>query len=194
MFIKEIWDYQNMKRALILTGSLVQDHEYIYPYYRLRGEGFEVTTALKDAKPCLGILETNIPSDKDAKIIDYNDMRVEDYDLLVIPGGAKCMEKLRQEQSALDFINKWNLEGKIISSICHGAQMLISARVVRGRKISGYYSIKDDIINAGAEYVDAPFITDKNIISCPHYKYLGEWMNETLKQLSFQNDKTIQNI
>ena len=179
------------KKALILTGNLVQDHEYIYPYYRLKVEGFEVTTALKYAKPCLGILGTNIPSDKDAKIIDYNEMRTEDYDLLVIPGGAKCMEKLRQEQVVLDFINKFNLEGKTISSICHGAQLLISAKVVKERKISGYYSIRDDITNAGANYVDAPFVIDKNIISCPHYKYLGEWMNETLKQLSLQNDKEI---
>jgi len=177
-----------MKRALILTGNLVQDHEFIYPYYRLKGEGFEVITALKDAKPCLGILGTNIPSDKNAKIIDYKDMRIEDYDLLVIPGGAKCMEKLRQEQIALDFINKWNLEGKIISSICHGAQMLISARIIKDRKISGYYSIKDDITNSGAKYVDAPFVIDKNIISCPHYKYLGEWMNETLRLFDKKND------
>ena len=94
----------------------------------------------------------------------------------------------------LDFIHKWNLEGKIISSICHGAQLLISAKVVQGRKISGYYSIKDDITNAGAEYIDASFVQDKNIISCPHYKYLGEWMNEALKQFSMQNDKQGQNF
>ena len=174
------------KRALIITGNLVQDHEYIYPYYRLRGEGFEVITALKDAKACVGILGTTIPSDKDAKIIGYDELSF-DYDVLVLPGGAKCLEKLRQEKGVLDFIYAWNEKGKNIASICHGAQMLISAKVVRERKISGYYSIKDDITNAGAEYVDAPFVIDKNIISCPHYKYLGEWMNEALKQLSLQN-------
>ena len=170
-----------MKKALIVTGNLVQDHEYIYPYYRLKEDKFEVTAALKDTKPCIGILGTAIPSDKDAKIIDYKEMRTEDYDLLVIPGGAKCMEKLRQEQVVLDFINKWNLEGKVISSICHGAQLLISSKVVKGKRVSGYYSIKDDILNAGAEYVDAPFVTDGNLISCPHYKYLGDWMKETLR-------------
>jgi len=183
-----------MKKALILTGNLVQDHEYIYPYYRLKGEGFEVTTALKDGESCLGILNTNIPSDKDAKIISYGDMNVEDYDLLVLPGGAKCMEKLRQEQIVLDFINKWNFQKKIIASICHGAQMLISAKVVKDKKLSGYYSIKDDILNAGAEYIDSAFVVDENLISCPHYKYLGEWMNEVLKQLSLQNDKEDKNF
>ncbi len=170
-----------MKKALLITGALVQDHEFIYPYYRLKEDGFEVTTALKDAKKCVGILGTAIPSDKDAKVIDYDDMRIEDYDLLVVPGGAKCMEKLRQEEGVLNFISKWNSESKLISSICHGAQMLISSNVVKGRKISGYYSIKDDINNSGAEYVDAPFVVDGNIISCPHYKYLGDWMKKTIE-------------
>lgn len=162
------------KKALIITGKLVQDHEFIYPYYRLKEEGFEVVTALKNNEKCTGSLGTNIPSDKDAKIISYEEMNVDDYDLIILPGGAKCMEYLRQEQIVLDFINQWNAKGKIIASICHGSQLLISAKVVKGRKISGYYSIKDDIINAGAEYVDAPFATDGNLITSPHYKHLGD--------------------
>jgi len=178
-----------MKRALIITGNLVQDHEFIYPYYRLKGEDFEVITALKDAKPCLGILGTNIPSDKDAKIISYEDMRIEDYDFLVLPGGAKCLEKLRQEQGVLDFIHEWVSQGKTLACICHGAQLLISAKIVTGRSISGYYSIKDDIINAGANYVDAPFVVSDNIITCPHYKHLGQWMNEALRIYEKKNDK-----
>ena len=178
-----------MKRALIITGNLVQDHEYIYPYYRLRGEGFEVITALKDAKSCFGIVGLRIPSDKDAKIISYEDMNVEDYDFLVLPGGAKCMEKLRQEQVVLNFIHEWNSQEKVVASICHGAQLLISADVVRGREISGYYSIKDDIINAGASYIDAPFVISNNVITSPHYKYLGQWMNESLRIYGEKNDQ-----
>ena len=71
---------------------------------------------------------------------------------------------------------------KIISTICHGTWILISAGIVKGKKISGYIGIKDDIINAGAEYVDAPVVVDGNIISSPHYKYNGDWMRETLKK------------
>ena len=179
-----------MKKALILTGNLVQDHEFIYPYYRLKEEGFEVITALKDGEKCKGILGTTIPSDKEAKIISYEAIEVEDFDILVIPGGAKCMEKLRQEQRALDVITEFNRLEKVIASICHGAQLLISAKVVKDRKVSGYYSIKDDITNAGAEYVDAPYVTDKNIISCPHYKYLGDWMKEIFRVYSEKNVKS----
>lgn len=177
-------------KALIITGHLVQDHEFIYPYYRLKEAGFEVLTVLEAETHTIGSLGTRIPSDKDAEVIDYGRLlsynlvgadALEEYDLLVLPGGAKCMEYLRQNKVVLDFIYKWNLRGKIIASICHAAQLLISAKVVKGRKISGYYSIKDDIENAGAIYVDAPAVVDSNIVSCPHYKYLGEWMKKTLE-------------
>jgi len=176
-----------VKQALIITGNLVQDHEFIYPYYRLKEEGFNLVIALKGGKECLGILGTKIPSDNECKIINYEELEDSEYDLIVLPGGAKCMEKLRQEQVVLDFIKDFYEKGKIIASICHGAQLLISAKVVGGKKISGYYSIKDDIKNAGAEYVNAPFVTEGNMISCPHYKYLGEWMDETLKQFNLKN-------
>jgi len=177
-----------MKKALILTGNLVQDHEFIYPYYRLKEEGYAVTVALKDGEPCKGILGTNIPSDTECKIISYEHMDY-DYDVLVLPGGAKCMEKLRQEQKALEFISEWDSKGKCIASICHGAQLLISAKIVKGRKISAYYSIKDDVANSGAEYVDAPYVTDRNIVTSPHYKHLGDWMKETFRVINEQNDK-----
>ena len=164
------------KKALIITGKFVQDHEFIYPYYRLKEEGFEVDVATKNGKEVLGFIGVKVPATK-----SYENIKVDDYNLLILPGGAKCMEYLRQEQIVLDFINQWNSRGKIIASICHGTQLLISAKIVKGRRVSGYYSIKDDIINAGAEYVDAPFVVDGNLITSPHYKYLGDWMKETLR-------------
>ena len=69
-----------------------------------------------------------------------------EYDLLIIPGGVKALEKLRQENAALLFINEWDKNKKAIGSICHGGQMLISSKIVAGRDVSGYYSIKDDLI------------------------------------------------
>ncbi len=171
------------KKAIIITGNLVQDNEFIYPYYRLQGEGFEMDVATKNGKDVVGIIGVKVLATK-----SYEDIKVEDFDLLILPGGAKCMEKLRQEKIVLDFISEWNAKGKVIASICHGAQLLISAKAVKGRKVSGYYSIKDDIINAGAEYVDASFVTDGNLVTCPHYKYLEHWMKETLRLFKEKND------
>ena len=107
-----------------------------------------------------------------------------EYDLLVLPGGVKSLEKLRQEQDILNFIHSWDKDGKIISSTCHGAQLLISAKVVKGRNISGYYSLKDDIENAGANYSKEPVVVDKNIISSPHYDFMGAWMETTISEFN----------
>ena len=76
----------------------------------------------------------------------FNDY-LTDYDLIILPGGVKALEKLRQEQQVLEFIKSWNNQNKIIGCICHGAQLLISSKITNGRDVSGYYSIKDDIIN-----------------------------------------------
>lgn len=165
-----------MKKAIIIAGKYTQDSEYIYPFYRFKEAGFVVVTATEDGKEVLGVYGTKISADT-----DFNSLNVNDFDALIIPGGARAMEYIRQNQKVLQFIHDFNSSGKIIACICHGAQLLISAKVVRGRRISGYYSIKDDVENAGATYVDAPAVIDGNIITSPHYKHMGDWMRETMK-------------
>ncbi len=165
-----------MKKALIITGKFVQDPEFIYPYYRLQEDGYEVVVATEDGKETFGVAGLKIPVH-----ITTENLNPDEYDILVIPGGARAMEYIRQNQKVIDFINLWDSKGKVIACICHGAQLLISAKVVKGRKISGYYSLKDDINNAGAEFVDAPAVVDKNIVTSPHYRYMGPWMKAVLE-------------
>ena len=74
-----------------------------------------------------------------------------------------------------------NSQGKVIASICQGSHILISAKVVKGRNVSGYYSIRDDIENAGGIYKDEKFVTDKNLVTTAHYKDLGPWMKEFVR-------------
>lgn len=166
------------KKALILTGKLVQDHEYIYPYYRLQEAGFSVDVAIRNKET----VETYFGI-KVVPTCDVVDIKVKGYDLLVLPGGAKAMEYLRQDKDVLKTVRDFYKAGKVIASICHGAQLLISAGIIKGKRISGYYSIKDDINNAGAIYVDAPAVVDGKIVTSPHYKYLGDWMKATLELL-----------
>ena len=90
------------------------------------------------------------------------------------------MEKVRQNLKIIKFISEFNSQNKIIACICSAAQLLISAKVVKNRKIAGYYSMKDDLINAGAKYTDHPAVIDKNIITTAHYKDLGPWMRAAL--------------
>jgi protease I len=161
--------------AVILAGKFVQDHEYVYPYYRLQEAGYNVDVAVRNKETVVGSIGVQIVPTKDVP-----ELQVVDYQILVIPGGAKAMEYMRQDAGMLQFISSFHASGRLIASICHGAQLLISAGLVRGRRISGYYSIRDDIGNAGGIFVDAPYVADDRIISSPHYKYLGAWMKAAL--------------
>ena len=168
-----------IKKALILTGNFVQDHEFIYPYYRVQEDRYKVDVAVRGKKQVNGIIGAKIIPTK-----DIPELNVEDYDLLILPGGAKAMEYMRQDKDILKFISDFNSTGKTIASICHAAQLLISSKIVKGRRISGYYSIKDDINNAGAFYTDEPAVVDGNIVTTAHYKDLGIWMKTALDLVS----------
>ena len=170
-----------MKKAIIISGNLAQDHEFIYPYYRLLGAGYKIDVCILEGTPVKGFLGTTLPPNKDQKIIDIKKANVEDYEILVLPGGVKAMEKVRQNKDIINFISIFDSKEKVIACICSGAQLLISAKVVKGRNISGYYSMKDDLINAGANYKDEPAVIDKNIVTTAHYKDMGPWMEAALK-------------
>jgi len=174
-----------MPNALILTYSGFQDHEVVYPYYRLLGANYNVDIVADkrdDNNRVYGIFGLNMPCHVLIKDFVKNvDQYLDSYDLLVLPGGVKSLEKLRQIDAVLSFITEWNRRNKLIASTCHGAQLMISAKIVQGRRISGYYSIRDDITNAGAIYVNEPCVVDNNIVSSPHYDHMGAWMEQVIK-------------
>jgi len=174
-----------MKKAIIISGALAQDHEFIYPYYRLLEAGFILDVCIIGGKPVLGILGTTLPPNKEHEVKDIHEINPKDYDLLVLPGGVKAMEKIRQDNRLIMFISDFYKQNKIIACICSGAQLLISAKIVKGKKIAGYYSMKDDIVNAGAIYTDLPAVIDQKIITTAHYKDMAPWMKATL---SFFNE------
>ena len=162
----------------MLTWEGYQDNEVLYPMYRLHEDDFRVDILAESIGFIHGILGTKVKATFESK--NLTNAHVNEYDFLVIPGGVKALEKLRQQQYGLDFITAFNASGKTIACICHGAQMLISAKVLDGRKASGYYSIKDDIENAGATYVNHEAVVDGNLVSCPHYDHMGKWLKAAL--------------
>ena len=185
-----------MKKALIVTWERFQDHELIFPYYALKENGFEVTLMANRVGRIYGDMGCHMPCNVTTDIFEDEATRnqyLKEYEVVLIPGGVKSLEKLRQEKGVLKFIQEWNAADKTIFSICNGAQLMISAGILKDRTVSGYYSIDVDIENAGATYSRGPVVVDGNIISTPHYDFMGEWMRiciETHQQRSY-NPETI---
>jgi len=170
-------------KALIITSQLVQDHEFIYPFYRLKEEEVEVDVYNQANQMVKGFFGTKIPPQKDDKIISLDNLDIEKYDLLVLPGGVKSMEILRLDNKAIKIVKKFNERKKLIAAICSGTMMLISADIIKNKKVTGYYAWKQDILNAGGIFVDNPSVVDGNLITSPHYKYNGEWMKSVIAKL-----------
>ena len=172
------------KKALIITSKLVQDHEFIYPFYRLKEEGYDVHTCNCEKKQTLGYFGTKIPPKEDDKIVQIDEIDVKNYDVLILPGGVKSMEILRLNKDLIEIIKKFDQNKKVIAATCSAVMMLISSKLTKGRNVTGYYAWKDDVINSGANFIDKPCVIDENLITSPHYKYVGEWMAGTISVLN----------
>lgn len=165
-------------RAVLLTAPLVQDQELIVPYYRMQEAGYLTEIATADGKTCAGFQGVKIEP-----TMKLEDVPGQQWDCVIVPGGVKAMEKLRLERETVQFLADYHAQGGVIGAICSGTQMLISAGLCKGRNISGYYAIRDDIVNAGGIFIDAPAVICDRIVTSPHYKFLGDWMKALLGEL-----------
>ena len=167
---------RTFKRAVIITGPRFQDEEFLYPYYRLLEEGFHLDVVTKDKATVYG--KYGIPA---VPTKDVKDLRAEDYDLVVLPGGQEAPDRVRQIQEVLVFVKAMFDQGKIVAAICHGPWITISAGIMRGKQATCYVGMADDLKNAGARYRDAPVVVDGNLITAPHYRNNGDFMKAVLK-------------
>jgi protease I len=184
-------------KALIISADGVQDVELLYPIHRLQEAGYEVVVAAPEAGVFHGIQGMKFTAQ--ASVRDVEEL-LEEYDLLVIPGGVKAMEKLRLNHWAIRMVSTHHHRGRVVAAMCSGAQMLISAKIVKGKRISAYYAMQIDVENAGAEFVDAPSVVDGNLVTSPHYRHLGPWMaavleeTERMRALSSLEGKTLTGV
>ncbi len=175
-----------IKKAVVITAEGFEDEEVIYPIIRLREEGFEVDIATKDAKLVNGRL--NFPLELMVKyygtLVDAKKLDQKNYDLVLIPGGFEAPDRVRQVPEILEFVRQMYKQKKVVSAFCHGPWVLISAGIVKGKKIAGYIGIKDDINNAGAIYTDEPAVIDGNIITARHPRDVGDLMKAIFSKFS----------
>ena len=113
-----------------------------------------------------------------------------DFDAVMLPGGALNADKLRMEQKARDFVKRMDSAGKPMAIICHAPWLLVSSGLVKGRKLTSYYTIQDDIRNAGGEWVDQEVVRDRNWVTSRSPKDIPAF-NPAIVQL-FAASKTAQ--
>ncbi len=165
------------KKAVLITGPRFQDEEVIYPYYRLLEEGFHLDVATKDKATVYGKYGIPITPTR-----DVTELRVEDYDLVVLPGGQEAPDRVRQIPEVLSFVRGMHEKGKVVAAICHGPWITISAGIMKGKRATCYVGMADDLKNAGALYQDAPVVVDGNLITSPHYRNNGDFMKAVLEK------------
>jgi protease I len=147
-------------RILIFVGNDYEDLELWYPKLRLEEAGASVTLAGPQAgATCRG--KHGYPCISDAAV---SELRGEDFDGLVVPGGW-MPDALRRDADVLRLTRHFAESRKLVASICHGPWILISAGVCRGVRMTSTPGIRDDLVNAGAEWVDAPLVVDRHFIS-----------------------------
>ena len=148
------------KRIAILVDQMYQEMEVWYPLYRFREAGAEVVVvAAKGGESYPSKLGYPCKSD-----ISYDVARAEDFDGVIAPGGF-APDFIRRHPMAIEFVRQIAEQGKLTAAICHGPWVLCSAGVLKGRRATSFFAIKDDVVNAGAHWEDSEVVVDENIVT-----------------------------
>ena len=165
------------KRVAILVEDDYQVHEFWYPYYRLQEAGAEVRVigTGKESYSSHGYPVT--PN------LNAADARVDDFDAVIIPGGY-APDKMRRSREMVAFVHDMDAAGKPVAAICHAGWMLVSAKIVKGRNATCFYSVRDDLEAAGAQWSDRPVVVDGNLITSRVPGDLPEFCKAVISALS----------
>ena len=184
------------KKILMIVGDFVEDYEVMVPFQALtmvghtvhavcpnKRAGDKVRTAIHDFEGDQTYSEK--PGHNFALNANFGGLNVEDYDALVVPGG-RAPEYLRLDEKVLRLVRHFAAAGKPIAAICHGAQLLAAAGVLKGRSCSAYPAVGPDVNNAGGKYVDIALDaahTDGNLVTAPAWPAHPAWLAAFLKLL-----------
>lgn len=148
------------KKVAVLVADLYQEMEVWYPLLRFREDGVEtVAVGAEAGKSYSSKKGYPVVADK-----SLDEVSAADFDALIIPGGW-APDTLRQDERVLKLVREMDHAGKVVAAICHAGWVLCSADIVRGRKATCFKAIKDDLIHAGAKYVDEEVVVDGNLIT-----------------------------
>ena len=159
--VKETTDVLQGKRIAVLVEEDFEDSEVIEPIRAMKNAGAKVVVVGSGSRESYRgkrgtvIIKCDVTADK---------VRAEDFDAVVIPGGY-APDKMRLHRPMVNLVKEANDLGRVVAAICHGPQLLISAEIVRGRRVTSWPSVAVDLKNAGAHWVDKPLVRDGNLIT-----------------------------
>jgi protease I len=148
------------KKVLILVETLYNEFEFWYPYYRLKEAGAQVTVVGSGSAETYQS-KAGLPVAVDTTA---DNVTVADFDGVVIPGGY-APDHMRRYPAMVGLVKGFAEAGKLVAAICHAGWMLVSADIIRGRTVTSYFSIKDDLINAGGNWVDQDAVVDGSLVT-----------------------------
>jgi len=147
------------KRIAIFIEDLYNEQEFWYPFYRMKEAGAEVTVVGTGAKEYHSKIGLPAPGGVAAESVNTSD-----FDAVIIPGGF-APDRMRRNAAMLKLVRESFSQGKIVAAVCHAGWVLISAGILKGKKATCVASIKDDMVNAGAIYVDREVVREGNLIT-----------------------------
>jgi protease I len=148
------------KRVAILAENMYQEMELWVPYYRLREEGAEVkVVGGGGAKSYTS--KHGYPVNVD---VQADQVKAVEFDAVIVPGGY-APDMMRRHPAMVALVREAAQQGKVVAAICHAGWMLVSAGILKGRKATSFFSIKDDLVAAGADWQDAEVVVDGNLIT-----------------------------
>ena len=165
------------KKVAILLEDLYEDPEFWYPYFRLKEEGATVTAVA----PLVQVYKSKYGFPASATLA-AKDAQAEQFDAVVVPGGW-APDRMRRSPELLKFLEDCYQQGKITAAICHGPWMLCSVRALKGRKATCFPAIVDDVVNAGAVYVNEAVVRDGHVITSRVPEDLPDFCREIIKAM-----------
>ncbi|MCL3881863.1 type 1 glutamine amidotransferase domain-containing protein [Marivita sp. GX14005] len=169
-------------KVLIISTNGFEQSELEFPRDQLRAKGATVHVATLDGKAIKGWegADWGREAEADAKI---SDVRADDYDALVIPGGQINPDLLRVDDDVLELVRTFRDQGKTIAAVCHAPWVLIEAGVLEGRDATSYHSIKTDVKNAGAKWHDKEVVVDQAIITSRNPGDLKAFVSKIVEEI-----------
>lgn len=171
------------KQVAILVYNYFEQVEYTSPREALEAEGATVHLVSTGERGLTGMNGPQLADNFKADVV-IDEMKTNDYHALVIPGGVVNSDKLRMEKQARDWIRDFNDSGKPLAIICHGPWLLVSADLAKNRELTSYYTLENDIKNAGGNWVYEPLVVDGNLITSRNPGDLGQFNAALIEKMA----------